>query len=473
MRTSFHLCSAIAVLALFSLAQAQGDSGASNSGRIVLPDGLTLKPHAYAHLEAGQMVSGNLNYQEASYFNNSKYAIDHVWTEDADIEFGFTSTYRERLKMEVSLGAKQAFSYPNYFDNGHTNTKYMNSYIYFDEAYGQYHFGQAESPWLMAQIGYFRFKYNPDVRNLGEYMFRTGTYPIYFDMSFDAPFQRLLGIHLQDNFFDNSLKLDWLLTSATTFPTMNWSFAALLDYDIAALHFVNFGAGVDFADLLDVYTDHAFPPDGGDPTQPKKGNFQYVAANGDTSWYSYQGTKIMARLSIDPKAFFKSRFLGSEDLKLYAEADLIGVQNYPDSGISPGIGKELVAPSYDNWKERIPIAIGFNVPTFRTLDVLNAEVEWFGAQYYNDATEVFVLQNNPPLPNVSGWGLPDAPRKTDIKWSIYAKKSFFNGHFVVTGQVARDHLRLSNAAFDFAQLWNEMLVTSNDWWWVLKTSWMF
>ncbi len=457
-----------------SLAGAQTDSG--NGGRIVLPDGLTLKPHAYAHLEGGQVVSGHLNSWGAQNINNSPidYGIDHVWTEDADLEFGLAATYRGRLKMNVSLGAKMAFSYPIEFDGNHVQTKYLDSYIYFDEAYAQYHFGNPQSSWLLAQAGYFRFKYNPDVRNLGEYMFRTGTYPIYFDMTFDSPFARLLGFHIQNNFF-NSLKLDWLLASATTFPTMNWSFAALADYDIAALHFVHFGAGVDFADLLDVYTDHAFPAAGGDPTslQSTTKNLRYIAANGDTNYYTYQGTKVMVRLSIDPKAFFKCRFFGEDDLKLYAEADLIGVRNYPDSGIAQGGLKQLVAPSYDEILQRIPVALGLNIPTFKTLDILNFELEWFGAQYYNDPSNVFSNQSQ-PLPNdVTYWGTANAPNKSPLKWSLYAKKSFFNGHFAITGQIARDHLRLSSAAYDYTQEWNELLVTSNDWWWALKTSWMF
>jgi hypothetical protein len=509
------------VLALFSVAQGQSDSGTGSGGRIILPDGLTLRPHAYAHLESGQIESGNVKNDDFQ-ANGSKYGIDHVWTEDGDIEFGFASTYRERFDMDVSIGAKLYFSYPIFFSHD-KNTKYLRTDPYFDQAYAKYSWGPVESSWLSAQVGYFKFKYNPDVRNLGEYMFRTGTYPIYFDMSFDAPFQRLLGIHLQDNFLDNSLKIDWLLASATLFPTMNWSAAVLANYDVAGLHFLNIGAGVDFADLLDVYTKSAFPSYGGDPTSLTSTTYnnRYVGANGDTNFYTFQGTKVMGRLSIDPKTFFKWRFLGENDLKLYAEADLIGVQNYPDSGLNPAGQKVITAPSYDSILQRIPVSVGFNFPTYplfaygvapelllwklqgkydvvpqisttlgclvagaalswlqerfhinSQLDVLNLEMEYFGAKYYNDASNVNG-KGDAPLPySVNIWGDPGAPRKSDVKWSVYAKKSFLNGHFSVAAQVGLDHLRLSTPAYDY-EYWNEMLVTSNDWWWVLKTSWMF
>jgi hypothetical protein len=55
---------------------------------------------------------------------------------------------------------------------------------------------------------------------------------------------------------------------------------------------------------------------------------------------------------------------------------------------------------------------------------------------------------------------------------VYAKKSFFDGHFAVAGQVGRDHMRLPCASYN-DEMWNELLVEDKDWWWVLKTSWMF
>jgi hypothetical protein len=512
-----------AAVAAVSLAKAASDSG--NGGRIVLPAGLTLKPHVYAHFEAGEIESGNLDSWGATNINGAdgRYGINHVWTQDPDMEIGFTSIYKEHLKLEASLGAKMAFGYPIIFDGGHVATKASNSFIYFDEAYAQYHFGNAESPWLLGQVGYFKFKYNPDVRNLGEYMFRTGTYPIYFDMTFDAPFARLLGVHLQSNLFDNSLKLDALLSSSTLFPTMNWSLSGLINYDIAALHFISIGAGYDFSDLLDVYTNNAYAK-GGDPTTPHNTsvNYQYISSPGDTSnWYTFRGDKVMGRISFAPQAFFKWRFLGENDLRLYAEAVLIGRQNYPDTGYSQG-SPNLVAPSYDDWTQKTPVAVGFNFPTYpliaygltpemllwklqgkydvvpqvattvgslvagaalsllqemfhvnSQLDVLNLELEWFGAKYYNDDFNVFAANSN-PLPNdVSFWGTPGAPNKSQTKWSLYAKKSFLNGHFALTGQVGLDHTRLSNFSYDNYQLRNELLVTNQDWWWVLKTSWMF
>ncbi|HUI92051.1 MAG TPA: hypothetical protein VLX68_07380 [Chitinivibrionales bacterium] len=467
-KTNSMLC-VLLLAAVFSFAQ---DQSSDKGGKVVLPEGLSLIPHAYAHMEAGEIEQGSLKNDDIA-TNNGNYGIDHVWTEDADLEGGFTAIYKDRLKMEFSLGAKLYFSYPVFL--GHDQyTKYLRQDIYFDQAYAQYHLGDAAMPLFLAQVGYFKFKYNPEVVNLGEYMFRTGTYPIWFNMGFDTPWQRLLGFHVQDNFF-KSLKIDLLLTSATVWPTMNWALAALANYDIAALHFINIGAGVDFEHLFDVYTDRYFGSGTGDPTQPKSGNYnaQYIQ-NGDTLWYTFKGTKVMGRITIDPKAFFHSKIFGENDLKLYAEADLIGVENYPDSGLPQGSPTlTLVAPSYNKWQEKMPIAIGFYFPTFKVLDALDGEIEWFGAKYYNDASNQFG-KGSEPLPYSVQVQLtdPNAPVKSQIKWSVYAKKSFFDGHFAITGQIGRDHMTLPCAAYSY-EYWNELLVTANDWWWILKTSWMF
>jgi hypothetical protein len=470
MLKKYGLVSGLFVVMIFSIVNAQLDSG--KGGRLEIPDGMVIRPHAYGHFEAGQIVNGSLKDYDASVlgFATGQYKIDNVWTEDAIVQLGFDAIYRERLKMQFSLGAKLYFSYPEL--EKQRFTKNLRQDIYFDDLNAQYHFGEAEMPLFLGQIGYFKFKYNPDVRNLGEYLFRTGTYPVWFDMNFDLPEQRLLGLNLESNLFQ-SLKLNLLFVSATVHPAMNWSLAGLANYDIANLHFVDIGAGVDFANLFSVYTGHAFPLFGGDPTTPQTNivNSRYVS-NGDTGWYTFKGTKIMGRLSIDPKAFFHSKIFGENDLKLYAEADIIGLESYPDSGITQGGQLQLVAPSYNKWWEKMPVSIGFSFPTFKTMDNVSFELEWFGARYFNDASSAMNM-GSAPLPwNVTYFDDPLYPRKSQIKWSLYAKKSLFGGHFALTGQVGRDHMRLQCASYN-DEMWNELLVESKDWWWVLKTSWMF
>jgi len=47
------------------------------------------------------------------------------------------------------------------------------------QAEGVYKFGEPENPSAKLHMGIFNHKYNPDAKNLGEYLFRSGAYPGY------------------------------------------------------------------------------------------------------------------------------------------------------------------------------------------------------------------------------------------------------------------------------------------------------
>jgi hypothetical protein len=459
---------------------------AEEESRIDLPESVVFRPHLYGHFQTGQIVQGTPRQEDRDFLGYAPgQHISHLWYENAIIESGFDAIYRDQLKLTFSLGTKLYFSFPVLQTARYTQN--LRQDVYLDELYAKYHIGDAAMPFFLGQVGFFKFKYNPDGRDFGDYLFRTGTYPIWFDMPFDFPAARLLGLHEQSNFFE-SLKLDLLLISSTVTPAMNWSLAGIADYDVARLHLIDIGAGIDFAHLFSVYNNQTYPKFGGDPTTPStpSTNDRYLTnmrVNGvdtayDTAYYTFKGTKIMGRISIDPKALFPkevSQFFGENDLKLYGEADIIGLKSYPDSGLTQGDQKDLVAPSYNKLLQKMPVTVGFNFPTFKLLDVLNGELEWFGAQYYNDASYVINKgQNAMPLPYDVGaefWNTGNGV-KSQIKWSIYAKKTLAGGHFAITGQIGRDHILLPCAAYD-NQLWNELEVEAKDWGWNLKTSWMF
>ena len=54
-------------------------------------------------------------------------------------------------------------------------------------------------------VGYFPYKYNPEARNLGEYLFRSGTYPVYLTNDYDFPLARVAGLRYGLNFSNDLL----------------------------------------------------------------------------------------------------------------------------------------------------------------------------------------------------------------------------------------------------------------------------
>jgi len=84
-------------------------------------------------------------------------------------------------------------------------------------------------PFLQASLGMLRLKYNPDGRNFGDYIFRTGTYPTYIITNFDFPAARLLGLHLSSDPIAN-LHADLLLTSeAFIYPLFDFSLTGICE----------------------------------------------------------------------------------------------------------------------------------------------------------------------------------------------------------------------------------------------------
>lgn len=323
-------------------------------------------------------------------------------------------------------------------------------------------------------VGYFPVKYNHEARNLGEYLFRSGTYPQYLTTNFDYPLARVTGINaygslFEDlNFFMSGFDYKALLTVNTEGATIgDLNFSVLL----SGLFFnklVDLGGGISFCNFISANSRHTRPP-----VEDLLGNraAMYIDEDGDTATYTFAGTKFMGRLTIDPKALFPSDIFGDEDLKLFAELAVLGFKNYPVSLDSSSMGTR-----YDDRSKRMPVMFGINVPTFKLLDVLSVQAQWFGSRYPNDATP-YVL-NGLPTPVSSKWHdgsnliYPDST-EDNWKWSVYAKKTLFD-HFFIVGQVASDHLRWDK--FDYgaqAYMLSEALTRPEQLYYVLKIGYGF
>jgi hypothetical protein len=417
---------------------------------------ITLSISGKGWVESGQLVD---------YFNNGQ-EIEHTWLSRTFLDLLFNATYKERLHISLGTEGRMWFNIPKVTGTGQaTYVHRQNGSLIVSDANASYSFGNVVAPFLSATMGLFPYKYNQQVRNLGEYLFRSGTYPAYLINIFDLPFARLTGLKLSGDLF-GCWHQDLIYSFETTIPPF---FDGTVSY-LTSYHFrniIDIGAGVSFANLVSVDENVTTPKTGVNATRNK-----YVTASGDTGFYTFSGTKLMGRFCFDPKGIFPLDIFGKEDLKLYAEAAVLGLESYPrnDSitAFNSGRSSKTNIYGYDVLKKKIPVMLGFNVPTFKILDVLSLEAEWYKCPYPNS-----YLNRLGPGKDLS-YPVPDPVKRTNVdyrtdtwKWSVYIKKTFLDEHLGFVLQFARDHVRnetLIDESFDY----EEALSLNKQWWWMMK-----
>jgi hypothetical protein len=380
---------------------------------------------------------------------------------------------------------------------------------------------------FFGEFGYFPVKYNPQARNLGEYLFRSGTYYPVINSGFElADKEKLIGLHgaLTRNISEVSkLKADvFFSTDMRDYPVHDFSLSYILNANLRGLLDISVGAmhahllSLDKRKVTPYYDDTLFPKVTGNRI------FDAIYPNypdtGDTVIYTFKGTKVIGRLTFDPKVLFGGERLGKEDLKIYCEMAILGVKNYP--------------LWYENITERMPIMCGINLPTNQfasycvipaiaafaledeskrklisgakiggigvvagvgswlldhflqcntKADFISFEVEHNPSPYVN--TYEYAWKSRSPLPYTPGrpyknWDVKEidtlAPiTNDDWKWSLYASRKF--GHFRISGQIASDHMiRIpymvgppTNSRY------TEITPRSWDWYWMLRVMYMF
>jgi len=418
------------------------------------------------NIDAGQIIKGELSEgseQTGQFvYRNGVYLVQSATV---------------NKKLDISVGVGGLFWYTLPVSPGAPHTRLVKFGPGVVEASGLYRIGDNEKPWGSLQFGYFPYKYNPDAKNLGEYEFRSGTYPGYLWTGgwsiINSAAYMAQGAKLSIPTFGGKLTHDFTLFMDRDFePTYDISPSYLFSYKPSEAF--ELGGGVTWAHGLPIkpsavsphvranayYGDSALPesewtkagydandihvvPDG----DPKAGTAApdgapYVTQtdngkvpNSALSYYTFQGVKVMGRAAFNPQALIQSEALGPQDLKLYAEIAVLGIKNYPFY--------------YEKISERMPIMVGFNVPTFKLFDIFSVEVEYFKSSFQNNIREVFQntypkwkLPPNQAIPTYTAFADTAKMIKEDnIHWSVYAKKNLYEGLDLFL-QVASDHMRV-------------------------------
>jgi hypothetical protein len=424
----------------------------------------------YGAMEMGQFVK--YHYWQ----NDLKYS----WRDRTVLEYMTRYAYTDDFSLQLGLGAYMwYYSFPSEFirNDRDRNDKYLSLYI--PVAKADYKLGDPDNPALAIEAGIFPFKYDSDSRNLGEYLFRTGAYPNYIQTDFDFAFARLTGFHLSRVDF-GSWKNDILLTTETDLqPRFDWTFSYLTEVSIGSV--LKAGAGVSFTNFLSVNEDYTTPKDQqGDAYVTNLhtdsldigGGIKVPVTSGDTGYYTFQSTKVMARASFNPQALIPIPGLEAEDLKVYGEIALLGVKNYPRP--SPD-DTDMTYGFFTERAQRMPCMFGINLPTFGLLNLLSVEMEWYGLRgpnsFENRERHVAVPLPQKVINNITEGGSyvdADYSAKDDWKWSVYAKKELAPGLDLVA-QAARDHVRHS-VGYAIQKDWEEALTKPDQWWWAAKVA---
>lgn len=323
-----------------------------------------------------------------------------------------------------------------------------------------------ESGELKINIGNFHYGYNPDSKNMGQYLMHGYVYPGTIVSNFTGPLgvnQAISGIQAayKSGGFSNDLNLqietdDKPLYDLSVSDVVGWRMHPAFEI----------GAGVNF---------YRFLPANEKATSPGldcNENLLGVNAKGatdnpcfiiikndsgvviDTVLASLSGIKLMGRFRIDPKAFFGesdgSGLLGKDDLVVYGEAAVLGVKDYPRF--------------YDDIARRIPFMFGINLPGFKLFN-WSIEAEYYAAKNSNNN---LAARNGSPIPVKEEAAVKNA--RDDWKWSFNASK-VLAGNIAIMGQVANDHLRLGGNHDEDAGF--EAMRTPEDWYWTTKIAYFF
>ncbi len=459
---------------------------------------VVLKPlHAGLAVEYGQM-SGLTYFEPAK--NAGHFTINRTigW-------FAEEATINDRFDVNLALGGLFFQFFP--FNKGFDYSKVRNSAVSIGQATAKYKFGDPKDPSLSISFGLMPYKYNPDSRNLGEYLFRSTPYPTTtINGSWDlinSSYSKTKGILIEKDFMDGMWKNDFLITlSDEVYPLNDVSLAYVTSLKLGP---VELGAGVNFYGLLpaspslstpksiynsyftyqgttyygdDLYYDQLakyFEVDAakrlaaGDAAGAAADSviIAKYKATGDLvdslnmadtvtggprqsrTNYTYQGTLVMGRASLDIGSFLGE----GVDWKLYGEVDVLGWKNYPIF--------------FEKRSERMPIAFGMSIPTFGLLNHLNIEGEYWKNPY--PIINVKALQDGLPKVDYNVMSpkidISKPYTKDDFKWSVTGSRAV-GQYFTVDAQVANDHTR--PIRFDFSPYKYETMLDPSAWYYILR-----
>lgn len=283
-----------------------------------------------------------------------------------------------------------------------------------------------------ARVGLYDFKYNPDSRNLGEYLLRSEAYPTVLESSQGKDLladshNRILGVEYGRSEAAVFRHKALLYAEMYSQPVYDLNLAYIATFGTEKAH-VGFGAAwARFVKLSEEDSNTVMPPD----------RYEYIESSGLT-------TEAL-KFSLRGRAELISLPRHGESLVLYGEVALLGIKSD--------------TLYYEDITERMPVMVGMLLPTGGLLTSLAVEFEYFKNPYGDKRYEVRYAPT--PLPALDDYSEIPNYTKDDWRWSVQAHKAL-NKWLDVKVRVASDHLRLRSWDGDYGTT-APMTRTSGDW----------
>jgi hypothetical protein len=438
-----------------------------------------LKLHGQAWTDYGRMMHASDIGPDP--LANPVY-VDGTALQGMGAQFSLDAELGPNWQAGVGLGVLQ-IAHATGTVGGSTGTaNFLNTAMfrpYLAQAFVTYFRGDRAAPWLSLTAGNFAYDYNGDVNNLGLYLLRGPVYPGLLSSGFqefdtDSAKATHTGFRLHNALGAFSQDL-LLLQERVVPPTFDWSLAYVAKYRL--FDGLEVGGGVNFYRVMPYRATLETPGrlPSGEGASAQDGTPNFTVDGGDTTYYTHQGTKLMAMFNLDLKRWVNFPRAGARDLRLYGEAAVLGVKDY--------------GSYYDDVTERIPVMLGFNVPTYGILDLFSVEVEWYGSPYRNDYYNIgnpnaiiapWMFQNSltplsSPVPVQPG-NYADSTAD-NWKWSVTLEKTVAR-HVRFTAQVANDHYRhppLVNSAAGIGTTGGTavLLTSPSDWYFMGRLGFFF
>lgn len=437
---------------------------ACTAAAIHADDGVDVKHESSrigAWIDAGQVVKGEGDYNEA---------VDMQVVTRSKVALTQRATINERLLLTGGVGGLFFYSLP--IDPAGPHTRLTKFTAVLEEASAHYKIGDVEAPAFDTKFGLFFVKYNPDTKNLGEYLFRSGTYPGYLQTGgwyiLNNAGYFMQGIKGSFHLLNNTLHPEFFLYMERDWePTYDLSPAFMLTYTPTPAF--QAGLGVSMNHLIPAKPSSTTPKDGGNAYRPvggkqvliKTDEFENVDDLPGVQYYTFQGTKLVARASFNLQSVLNSDLLHPQDLKFYSEIAVLGVKDYPIY--------------YTNIAKRMPMMVGMNLPTFKLVDMMSFELEYYDSDFPNSLEEVYERTSAVPG-TIGGVGTQLRQNYVDsvgsqrklrdkVKWSFWLQKDIAAG-LGLTFQVASDHFRPMN--FNLKPSYEPITPTWNDWYYMFR-----